>query len=314
MVLVPALIFLGASIVLVKSASYGVKSVSKLAEEMRFSRYFIAFVIAGLVSTLPELFIGINSALIGMPSVGLRTLIGSNITDMTLVLGLVVLVGRKMPVDRKTISNSVYFVAVAALPIILMLDGNLSRDDGLLLVMVFFVYLYIMIKKEKAFVNKEKRKKKKIAKHLIFFVISIVALFVSAHYMVQAGISIATEFAMPALLIGLIVISLGTSLPELTFSLRAAIGKHKEIALGDLMGNVVVDSTLSMGIVAIIYPITNNFVMVISGAMFMILSVLVVVTLIKAGRKLLWQEAFLLLFIYAMFIAIELLIKGTIAH
>ncbi len=312
MVLEAALIFLAASIVLVKSASYGVRSVSKLAGHLHFSHYFIAFVIAGFVSALPEMFIGINSALIGMPAVGLGTLIGSNIADMTLVLGIVVLVGRKINVDRKTINNSAYFVAIAALPVILMLDGNLSRDDGLLLVIVFFVYLWTMIKKEKTMVKKDKRNRKEIAKHAALFLLAMVVLFISAHYMVESGISIAVAFEMPALLIGLIVIALGTCLPELTFSLRAALGKHKEIALGDLMGNVVVDSTLSMGIVALIYPVTNNFVLVISGAMFMILSVLVVVTLIKAGKKLMWQEAFLLFFIYAMFVVIEILMKGAV--
>lgn len=314
MLLLAALIFLGASIALVKSASYAVRSISSLAEELHFSHFFIAFIIAGLVSTLPEIFIGINSALTGNPSLGLGTVIGSNVADLTLVLGIVLLVGRKINVDRKTISNSIYFVAVTALPIILMLDNTLSRDDGLLLIIVFVLYLWSMVKREKVFSAKNVRNKRHIAKYLAVFAVSAIVLYFSAHYMVESGIAIATEFSMPLLLIGLLVVALGTTLPELSFSIRAALGKHKEVALGDLMGNVAIDSTLSIGIIALISPITNNFVFVISGALFMILSALVVVTLIQTGRKVTWRESFLLIFIYIMFIALEILLKGVAGH
>lgn len=312
MVIEAALIFLAASVALVKSASYAVRSVAKVATTMRMSQFFVAFVLAGLVSILPELFIGINAALIGAPVVGLATIIGSNVADMTLLVAIIALVGRKLSVDKKTISNNVYFVLVTALPIILMVDGNLTRDDGLVLILVYIFYLSTILRKERFFSRRPGKtgSHRNVAKNLIIFAASMVVLFASAHYMVESGIQLAEEFAVPAVLVGLLVIALGTTLPEFTFSLRAVLAKHKEIALGDLLGNVAIDSTFTIGVVAIISPITNNFSLIISSALFMILGALVVATLLYAGRKITWQESFLLLFIYVMFIAVELLLKG----
>ncbi len=311
MVLENILIFLAASVVLVKSASFAVKSVSRIATELKFSPFFVAFIFAGFVSILPELFIGINSSLIGMPSVGLGTVIGSNVADMTLLVGIIALAGRKINIGKKTISNSAYFVIITALPIILMADSQLTRDDGLVLILVFFLYLASIIRKEKI-MTKARSSKKPIGKNLAIFLLSMLFLFIGAYFMVEAGVGLATEFAAPVILVGLLVIAIGTTLPELTFSLRAVLGKHKEVALGDLLGNVAIDSTFTIGIIALISPITNNFSLVISSSLFMILGALVVTTLMQAGKKITWQESFLLFFIYAMFIIMELLLKGAL--
>lgn len=312
MVIENILIFLAASIVLVKSASYAVRSIAKIADHIRFSQFFAAFVLAGFVSIFPELFIGINAALIGIPAVGVGTIIGSNVADMTLLVGIIALVGRKINVGKKTISNNAYFVIITALPILLMIDGNLTRDDGLVLILAFLFYLSTIIKKEKIFSGKKKRNKKAIGKHTVIFLISMLLLFLSAHYMLESGINIAKEFSLPVILVGLLVIALGTTLPEFTFSLRAVLAKHKEIALGDLLGNVAIDSTFTIGVVALISPVVNNFSPIIVSALFMILGALVVTTLMRAGKKITWQESFLLVFIYAMFIIIEIMMKGMI--
>ncbi len=306
------LIFLVASAVLVKSASYAVRSITRIAAELRFSPFFTAFVIAGFISIMPELFIGVNSALIGLPAVGIGTIIGGNVADMTLLVGIVALVGKKLTVDKKTISNNFHFVVITALPIILMADGQLTRDDGLVLVLAFLFYFAAIMKKQKILEKGKKIRKKDTGKQLAIFIVSMAALFFSAHAMVESGISLAAEFSLPAVLVGLLIIALGTTLPEFTFSLRAVLSKHKEIALGDLMGNVAIDSTLTIGVVALISPLTNNFHLLISSAMFMILATLVVATLLNSGKKITWQDSFLLFFIYAMFIIIEILLKGTV--
>ncbi|MDO8538024.1 MAG: hypothetical protein Q7S21_04015, partial [archaeon] len=87
------ILFALSSIILVQAASYSVKFISKIAEYLHFAPFIASFVIAGLISTFPELLIGINSALEGNPSLGFATIIGSNVIDLTLIIGLVALVG-----------------------------------------------------------------------------------------------------------------------------------------------------------------------------------------------------------------------------
>ena len=302
-------VFLLASMVLVKSASFAVKSVSDIAGHFRFSDFFIAFVLAGFISTMPELFIGVNSALIGQPDVGLGTIIGSNIADMTIVVGLIALVGRQIKADAMIRKNNFYFLAVTSLPVLLMLDGGLSRDDGLILVLAFFFYMSRLFNKEKIFAKKKRDDYKRLLRNIGIFALSMAVLFVSAHFIVEAAVNISLELLIPSIIVGLFLVSFGTTLPELTFSLRAVLAKHKEIALGDIMGNVAIDSTFSIGIVALLGPVSTGFTVFATSMLFMVFSALLVITLLQNHAKITWEESFLLFFLYAMFVIIEL--KGV---
>lgn len=304
-----AAVFVLASLALVKSASYAVKYITSIARHFRFSGFFIAFVIAGFISILPELFIGINAALLGQAAVGLGTIIGSNIADLTIVIGLVALVGRKVSGGRAAEKNNLYFLAVTSLPVLLMLDGRLSRDDGLLLVLAFFFYISRLVRKEKIFTARKKDVKGALAKNLTLFVLSMAALYASAHFVVEAAISISLGLLIPPIIVGLFLVSFGTTLPELTFSLRAVMSRHKDIALGDVLGNVAIDSTFSIGVVALLGGITTDFLAFSTSALFMVFAALLVVTLLRNRGRITREESFALFFLYAMFMIIEL--KGA---
>lgn len=302
-------VFLLSSLVLVKSGSYAVRSVADIARHFRFSEFFIAFALAGFISITPELFIGVNSALIGEPAVGLGTIIGSNIADLTVVVGLIALVGRQINADRMIRKNNIWFLAVTSLPVLLMLDGELSRDDGLILVLSFFFYMSRLFRKEKIFVKKGKDNIKFLAKSVATFAVSMAVLFAAAHFVVEAAVSISMELLIPSIIIGLFLVSFGTTLPELTFSLRAVMARHKEIALGDIMGNVAIDSTFSIGIIALLGPVSTSFIVFATSMLFMVFAALLVITLLQNHTKITWEESFLLFFLYAMFMIIEL--KGV---
>jgi len=306
MVLLNVVIFIMASLVLVKSASYAVRHISAVANNLRFSEFFIAFVIAGFVSIMPEFFIGINSAFIGSPELGLGTVIGSNIADLTLVIGFIALVGKKINADTKILKNNLYFLIVTSLPILLMIDGNLSRDDGIFLVLSFSVYMWHLIKKEKMFSKRKAPNQLSLAKNIVYFIASMAVLFLSAHLIVENAVIISVTFLIPSIIVGLFIVSIGTTLPELTFSLRAVLAKHKEIAFGDILGNVAVDSTLTIGVMAIIRPISTDFSVFATSAFFMIFAALTVAALLQAEKKVTWKESFLLFLIYAFFVLIEL--------
>jgi cation:H+ antiporter len=305
MVLENFLIFLVGSFVLVKSASYAVRSIINIANYFRFSEFFVTFFVAGLISIVPEFLIGINSALAGSPAVGLGTLIGSNVADLTIVIGIVALVGKKINVERRVIKNTKYFFIATSMPILLMLDGVLSRDDGIFLVLIFLFYIYNLFHREKIF-SKRKAKGRTLYRNIGVFALSMVLLFVSSHYIVESAVELSNLLMVPSIIIGIFLVAIGTTLPELTFSLRAVLAKHKEIALGDIFGNVAIDSTLSIGVLAIIYPITTNFNVFATSALFMVFAALLISTLLNDNGRITRNESYALFFLYAMFVIIEL--------
>ena len=140
---------------------------------------------------------------------------------------------------------------------------------------------------------------------MLIFAVSMALLFAAANFMVSSAVVIATEIYVPAVVIALFLVSLGTTLPELTFSLRAVMAKHKEIAFGDILGNVAIDSTLSIGIVALIHPVETGIVFAL-GMMFMIFSALLISFMLDRKRMINWKEGLLLFAVYAVFALIEL--------
>ena len=297
-------LFLGASLLLVKSASYAVRSISSMGKSLRISDFFIAFAIAGLISVTPELFIGIDSAFAGTPEIGIGTLIGSNIADLTIVIGVIVLVGRKIKADKSILKNNLAFLILTGMPAVFMLDGYLSRDDGLILITIFLIYMGSALRQERIR-GKGPINKKSVAKDILIFAVSMALLFAAAHLMVSSAVEIAGAVYLPPVVIALFLVSVGTTLPELTFSLRAVMAKHKEIAFGDILGNVAIDSTLSIGIVALISPVETGTAFTLS-MFFMIFSALVISGMLGRQKMINWKEGLLLFGIYAVFAFIEL--------
>jgi len=109
---------------------------------------------------------------------------------------------------------------------------------------------------------------------------------------------------VPSILIGLFMISIGTTLPELTFESRAVLSKHRYMALGDLIGSVVVNSTLVLGVTSIIQPIVADFLLFLSSASFMIVISFLFMTFVESEKKITIQEGLALILLYTLFIVV----------
>jgi len=290
-----------------------VRTLSKIASFLRVSEFLVGFVIMAFSTSIPELFVGITSALAKNPALALGTIIGANIADLTIIIGIAIVLAKGIDIKSKFMKrDSLYMVFIAALPMVLMFIGNrLSRIDGAILLAVFIVYVYFLIKERtkfrKAVENNIKRKEVVLA--VFLFCISLVALFFSAGFVVKYAGLLAIDLALPSILIGLFIIAIGTTLPELVFETRAVLTKHPEMALGDIIGSVVANSTLVLGVTALIYPITADFLLFLSSAVFMIIIAFLFATFVESGKKLYWKEGVSLIMLYVFFIMIEFYIK-----
>jgi cation:H+ antiporter len=280
------------------------------------NEFIAAFILMAICTSLPELFVGISSALAGKPAFSLGNVIGSNIVDLTLVAGIAVALARGIKIGNPALRKEVYgMVILAALPMVLMFIGHeLSRFDALILLGAFAVYMYRML----ATAHTQRTMRDHVSPGagigaFCLFVACAVGLYVSANLVVHYGTQLAVDLALPPILVGLFFVALGTSLPELTFSARAALTKHAPLALGDLVGAVVVNSTIVLAVTALITPIVNSFFVFVTSAVFMVAITFLFATFIASGNKLTWREGISLILFYAVFVIVELNLQQLFA-
>ncbi len=301
-----------ASGVLVKAAHWVIKSLIYLSQRMKISEFVIAFILAGIATSLPELFVGISSALNKTPILSLSNIIGSNIANITLVLGITILLLRGLDIKIKTINRNIIYTALLMIySLLLCLDGILSRLDGVALLVSFLLYNLILIHQGQD-INKivVKTKKKELTKNIFLFIISIALLLLSAQIIVNAANNLAIKLNIPLFIVGLFMVAIGTSLPELIFGIRAAHRKHKDMILGGILGSVAVNSTAVLGITALISPIIiENSALFISSIIALLVAYLLFGIFSYSQKRISWQEAMILLFFYITFTIVQFLLK-----
>ncbi len=295
-------------LVVIKSANFAIRYSTHLAESLNLPKYIIGFAVVAVISILPETFISVTSAIEKIPSFGLGTLFGSNVADMTLVFALVVfLSGRKLKIKSRFIKNRFFHLGAISVPIILGLNGYYSRLDGILLIVVGILFYYIILKKS-VYVAKIDRERFKI-KYIIFLLLSMGGLLLGSHFTVKYGVDFANSLKISPVLIGMLVVGFGTTLPELFFSFKAAKHRHDDLALGDILGTVVADATIVVGIMALINPFAFNLRIIYITGLFMIFSMFLLFYFMKSDRVLSKTEAGFLFIFYLAFVLTEFLIN-----
>jgi len=307
------LFFVIACVVMVVSGTWLVKSLAKIALFLRITEFAAAFIIMAAATSLPELFVGISSALAKNPALALGNIIGANILDLTLILGIITLAGREIKIGSKKIKkDAFYMIFISMLPIILFAIGKgLSRADGIILIGVFALYSWRMLKRGRRFEKKLEDQVKRLDAilNVFLFVACLVVLFLSAKFVIRYASALAIDLVLPPIMIGLFLISVGTTLPELTFGTRAALMGHKEMALGDQIGTVIFNSTFILGVTAIICPISAQFSLFLVSAIFMLLAAFLLATFMESGSKLGIKEGIALILLYAFFVIVEFYMK-----
>lgn len=312
MLLTNILYFALSCAVLVVSGIFLVKSLGRIARLLRISEFSAAFIIMAIATSLPELFVGISSALSNNSSLSLGNVIGANILNLTLITGIIILVSGEIKTSKR-IGKDTYFMLMGLLLILILfvIGRSLSRIDGVILLCFFFINSYRILKKRKKYSKKiengQGSQKKFLA--LLIFLIALVGLFISSSYVVKYASALAVDLNFPKIIIGLFLISIATTLPELVFGISASRMKHKEMSIGDQIGTIIVNSTLVLGIVAIISPITAVFLPFLISAIFMFISAFIFLTFLITGRKFETLEGISLILIYVLFVIIEFFIK-----
>jgi len=308
--MVENLLFLSFSLFLVvKGATLATKYSAKLAKSFNFSKYIVGFVVIAFISILPETFIAINSALKGIPEFGLGTLFGSNIADLTLIFAILIIYARRgIKIESKVLKDVHLYPFFLLLPIIFGLNGHYSRIEGAALIVAGALFYYLVFRNgtetSSVFHNGDGKYKNSF---ILLFAMAL--LLVGSHFTVTSATALARAIEITPILIGLLVVSLGTTMPELFYSLKALKRKDDSLAVGDILGSVLADATIVVGILAFISPFDFPVRIVYVTGTFMVVASLVLLKFMRSGRVITNKEGLMLLVFWATYAIIEFMVN-----
>jgi cation:H+ antiporter len=296
-----------------------VSGLMRIAKFLGWREFVVAFIVIAFASSLPNLFVGISSALQKIPELSFGDVAGNNLVALTIAVALATFFAKGgIPADSRAIQTTAIFTMVSAvLPLILVLDGNLSRIDGLILIGFFIFYLIWLFSKKERFTKIYDGHKihpfkdfKNFLKDLLKVFLGIIFLIISSQGIVKSAQFFANTFSMSLISIGILITGAGSALPEIYFAVASAKKGETWLILGDLMGAVIIPATLVLGIVALICPFQiSDFSPFLVARVFLVISALFFYFSVRSGHRISKKEAFILLLIYVAFLIVENLIN-----
>lgn len=317
----PDYILLGVGLViLLGSAELLVHQATKLAGLLGTSNLFIGLTITAFGTSLPELAVGISGQLSRNADVGLGNIIGSNIFNVLFVLGLAAVI-RPIIVQRSNIRRDIPIIlATCILFFIMAMDGNIGTVEAFLLILILAGYLYYTFRIKSSQEEKESGRgdssKGKATQYRIpiiigLTIISIALIIISSNWIVTGASGIAGRFGMSQFVIGLTVVAVGTSLPEIATSIAAVRQGNFDLAVGNVLGSCffnIVAVPMAMTLVSSL-PLTISSEAVWVDIPFMILALVACMPVFISGHRISRSEGVLYLFYYTLY-AVMLYFRG----
>ena len=280
--------FLGGVALLAYSSDKAVRHSVSIASALRISPLMIGLIVVSLGTDLPEIVNSITSSAMGHGDINVGDSFGSVLVQITLVLGLVALLGGTFRVKRNEIAVIGSCELLALIAAVSMVEkGYISRMNAIFLVASFPLLMLIVknvVKKEYAMEQGDRAPK--LFRHFVIAVIGYVGVAIGAYVVVNSVVALSAEAHMPEYLISFFVVAIGTSLPELAVDLTAVRRKQYEIAIGDAIGSCIVDAGLSIGIGPLIFPITVSARLAETTGLYALLASIVVLLTLAIRQKL----------------------------
>lgn len=256
--LIPIALILAGFLLLIWSADLLVDNASVLASRLGVSTFIVGVVIIGFGTSAPEMFVSAMAAIDNKGNLALGNALGSNITNIGLVLGCAALIG-SLAVSKSAARKDIpIVVATGVLAVLLCIDGTLSNVDGYLLLAVLAGYLIwsgISDKKNNdAGETPDDDNSKSTLYYVGLTILSIVVLMTASKMLVSGSITIAKMLGVGELMIGLTVVAVGTSLPELAASIAAARRQAHDMLIGNIIGSNIFNTLGVLGIMGVIRP------------------------------------------------------------
>lgn len=302
-------LFLGGLGILVIGAELLIRGSVRIARSLGVSSFMIGFTLIGFGTSAPELVVCISAAHAGSPQIALGNVVGSNIANVGLILGIAAMI-RPMCAKMRLLKIELPLMIGASLVVwFLCRDNTLSRGDGTALLIGFCgltIYMYRLARAEapdvKSSLEKVSSRSLPLGVAIVMVILGFAGLLGGAHLMVESAIAIARQLGVSEWLIGLTVVAVGTSLPEVAATVAAALRGESDIALGNVIGSNLFNILLVMGTTIVINPMRVSDQLVMQDMPVMALFSLLLVPFLLNGMRIHRYEGFVLLAAYTGFL------------
>ena len=248
---------------LIYGADFVIKESERIALHFNISSFVIGATLVAVGTSLPEMAVSMSASAKGSADIAVANVIGSTIFNISLVLGLVFLLAKKINPHRDLFAKDSAWSLFPILIFILMgIDGKLSMFDGVLFLLLMGAYVMFLINSNslEEDIDEDLLKEKfNWLKTAILLLIGFVFVIVGANFAIDSAGNIARNFGVSEWMIGLFLVAFGTSLPELTISIKSAINNNADLAIGNIIGSNVANFTMVLGLSAIINPLNVDF-------------------------------------------------------
>ena len=281
----------------------------RLAQTFNISPFIIGATVIGFGTSTPELAVSLMASIQGSGDLALANIIGSNITNIGLVLGLTALIIPLTIEKQRYRTESPSLIITSTIIVVFSWDSYLSRIEGFIMISFLFIYLWRAFRKKESidlgsseinFFSNQKRP----TFHIILVILGIMMLIFGASWMVEGATGIARKLGVSEWFIGVSIVALGTSLPELASSLIAAKKGHGEMAIGNVFGSNIFNILMVIGIASSINPLSieEN---IYTDLIFTTTLTFLMLLLIRMGYVIKKQEGFILCLCYGLYMGLK---------
>jgi len=296
-------------ILLIFGGNWLLKAAVAMSLKLNIPKIVIGMTVVSFATSAPELIVSIKSALNGFPDLALGNVVGSNIANLALVLGITIILS-KIDVQKSFYKTDwpVMMIASVLLFYFLYNDKMIDATEGIIMFSFLVLFLIYLLRFQKQAVVDEMPEDDEILplyKIALFFVVGGVGLWAGSELLIKGAVDLAKDFGVSERVIGVTVVSVGTSIPELAASIVAVLKKEKAISLGNLIGSNIFNILAVLGITAMITPIELKDVDLLEYDIFWMLGIsFLILPLVFFPRKLRldWKDGFILLVLYGIYI------------
>ncbi|MEO1011732.1 MAG: calcium/sodium antiporter [Bacteroidota bacterium] len=294
---------------LVAGGNWLLKSAVALSLQLNISRIIIGMTVVSFATSAPELIVSVNAALNGFPDLALGNVVGSNIANLGLVLAVIVILGSIDVRPSFYVTDWPVMMASSLLFFFFIyFDGELQRYEGGIMLLFLFLFLVYLLRFQKSAVVEEIEDEGDPAplyKAVLLLGIGGAALWGGSELLVKGAVGLAESFGVSERIIGITVVSVGTSIPELAASIIAVIKKEKSISVGNLIGSNIFNILAVLGITSVIMPIRAKDEALLESDIFWMLGISFLVlplVFMPKGLRLGWRDGTVLLAFYVVFV------------
>lgn len=304
------IIFIASFFVLWFGAGLIVKNVSKFAHLLRISSFSISFFLLGFLTSIPELTVGINAIIDQKPEIFVGNLIGGIVVIFGLIIPLLAIINGKIKLVHDLENKNLILVLLyLILPLTFLSDQVINFVEAVFLIIYYLIIFYLLEKKQtllEKITSEFTNHQKLFIKDILKIIFGIVLVIFSSHFIVENTLYFSSLLKISPFFVALIVISLGTNLPELSLVVRSIKEKKETIAFGDYLGSATANIFI-LGILTVIGDknilVPNHFY---QYSIFIVLSLILFYFFIKSENRLSAKEAIILLFIYLIYLLFEI--------